>query len=50
VRDIHNPTDEQNFKLIYASHEIKNETIIKDKDFKVEVKDSVKLKRHVEMY
>lgn len=44
------PEESKNFKLVYASGETRNEATVLDEEFDVEVENSVKIVRLVEMY
>lgn len=48
--DSRNPTQGNNFKLVYVSGMTENRYPVTDKEFGVEVDNSVKLVREVEMY
>ncbi|CDW88063.1 transmembrane protein 43 [Stylonychia lemnae] len=50
VIDYKKPEDTQNFKLLYASGQSKNDSILEDEKFGIQVKNAVKLVRRVEMY
>ena len=48
--DYRSPKAEDNFKLVYASGTTNNSESIFDEDFDMEVEDSIKLVRNVEMF
>ncbi len=48
--DYRKPQAEDNFKLVYASGTTTNQESIFDEDFDLEVENSIKLVRNVEMY
>ena len=51
VQCIHDPKPEQNFELVYLSGKTDVQgKMLKDKDFHIEVDNSMKLKRNVEIY
>ena len=44
------PCDEMNFELVHCVSKVRNETPLLDDNFGIQVEDSYRLKRRVEMY